>query len=539
MLELIAATAGATRAAVLVDDVERRVVVGVQPGEAQSAGSGLAAWLDARAPRSRAERAASGPALVSVAMSGSEIDMDAIAGGDATDPIDLRGDAVTSTDDQPGLSATTLDSPRLGPLEDDAAGARTTADGWQPAVPGGFASDASESGHYACLNVPSSLTFVLGLQFAEAALAANPGERFSPALVRHAGAAIALVSEQGTVEHELETLRAQDRERTRFVSTVVHELRTPLTGLGGYLELVLSDSVADPTVEREFLERSRDIVSSMDELVGDLLEISRLESGSLRLELGAFSVAEIVQRVLDHLAPIALEREVHLSAQLPPRLRSATGDRRRVDQILKNLLGNALKFTPPGGHVELAAWFDGPVAVLAVRDDGMGIAPDDRVRIFERFFRMASHERVNGTGLGLPIARELAQAMRGDLDVASVQRAGSSFVVAIPGSTTVDPDTLAAVLDRTLQAETERLEEQGMLRRLQFLNREAPAGAQAAGGPRPSLGSRQRPSLDPDGKPRLERLEGHRLATNLRGAHSVTLRAIEGSGPRRDPVRPA
>ena len=111
-----------------------------------------------------------------------------------------------------------------------------------------------------CVTVPSSWTFVLGLQFADLALAANPAERFAQDLVRHAGAAIAVVSEQLMVEHELETLRAQHRERTRFVSTVAHELRTPLTGLGGYLELLLSDSVADPAVEREFLERSREIV---------------------------------------------------------------------------------------------------------------------------------------------------------------------------------------------------------------------------------------------------------------------------------------
>jgi signal transduction histidine kinase len=512
LLGLIAGTAGATRAAVLVDGSERRVVVGLHPGEPESAGTGLAAWLDARAPRSRAERAASGPALVSVAIAGSPVDPDAPGGA---------ADSDAGDDTQPPTDSAPPPAPR----------------------------DRGEDGHYALLTVPSSWTFVLGLQFADPALAADPAERFPQDLVRHAGAAIAVVSEQLMVEHELETLRAQHRERTRFVSTVAHELRTPLTGLGGYLELLLSDSVADPVVEREFLERSRDIVSSMDELVGDLLEISRLESGSLRLELGAFSVAEIAQRVLDHVAPIALDRGVHLSAQLPPRLRSATGDRRRVDQILTNLIGNALKFTPAGGNVELAAWFDGPVAVLAVRDDGMGIATDDQGRIFERFFRMASHERVNGTGLGLPIARELAQAMGGELDVASVQRAGSSFVLAMPGPTTVDAGTVAAVLDRTLQAEVQRLEEHGMLRRLQFLNREAPTGTRAAAGSGAAPRSRQRGNPEPAGTPQLQRLDGRRHSTNETGARPVTLRSIDGGGPerigpermrpRRNPMRPA
>jgi len=529
LLGLIAATSGATRAAVLVDGAERRVVVGLHPGEAESAGTGLAAWLDARAPRSRAERAASGPALVSVAIAGSSNEPDALVGTadpDSGDPaVDPPGHG------RPDVGARRQDSP-LPAIS-------------SPPIP----PDRGEDRQYALLTVPSSWTFVLGLQFADLALAANPGERFPQELVRHAGAAIAVVSEQLMVEHELETLRAQHRERTRFVSTVAHELRTPLTGLGGYLELLLSDSVADPAVEREFLERSREIVSSMDELVGDLLEISRLESGSLRLELSAFSVAAIAQRVLDHVAPIALDRSVHLTAQLPPRLRSATGDRRRVDQILTNLIGNALKFTPAGGNVELAAWFDGPVAVLAVRDDGMGIATDDQGRIFERFFRMASHERVNGTGLGLPIARELAQAMGGELDVASVQRAGSSFVLAMPGPTTVDAGTVAAVLDRTLQAEVQRLEEHGMLRRLQFLNRDAPTGGRAAAASGGAMRSRIRANTEPAEAPHLERLDGRRQASSGTGARPVTLRSIDGTGPervsperlsrQRNPMRPA
>ena len=229
-------------------------------------------------------------------------------------------------------------------------------------------------------------------------------------------------------------LRAQDVERTRFVSTVAHELRTPLTGLGGYLELILSDSVDDPAVERgvpgAIAATSSRRWTSWSATCSSSRGSSRAAS---RLDVDAFSVAEIGQRVLDHLAPIALQRSVPLTSQLPPRIRAARGDRRRVEQILKNLLGNALKFTPSGGSVELAGWFDGPVAVLAVRDDGIGIADDDRVRIFERFYRMASHERINGTGLGLPIARELARAMGGDLDVASVPRAGSSFVLVLPG----------------------------------------------------------------------------------------------------------
>ena len=102
-------------------------------------------------------------------------------------------------------------------------------------------------------------------------------------------------------------------------------------------------------------------------------------------------------------------------------MRVATADRRRVEQIVTNLGANALKFTPSGGNVEIVGRFDGVVAIIAVRDDGPGIPADDRSRIFERFHRMAGHERITGTGLGLPIARDLARQMGGDICPRKVQ----------------------------------------------------------------------------------------------------------------------
>ena len=496
LLQLIAGAAGAVRAAVLADRGERRVAASIRPDEDPRAAEALAAWLDARAPRSRAERAASAPALVSLATS---------VGATAS----RRGSGAVAEDEVPDADA---------PAADDGHG---EADERGDGRAGGLGT--GDDGRYACITVPSTATVVLGFDFGDPGAAHGWERRFPAAFARHAGAAIAQISDQLRAERELEMLRARDAERTRFVSTVAHELRTPLTGLGGYLELIVNGNVDDPAVEVEFLQRSRDIVSSMDELVGDLLELSRLESGSLHLEVDPFSVAEIGQRVLDHLAPIALQRSVELNAQLPPRLRAARGDRRRVEQILKNLLGNALKFTPTGGVVELAAWFDGPVAVLAVRDDGLGIAEDDRHRIFERFFRMASHERINGTGLGLPIARELARAMGGDLEVASVLRAGSSFVLALPGPTAVDTATLATILDRTLDAEHARLQDNAMLRRLQLLGREATALRNAPPAERPAG------SLFTQRGPLTDRAPGRLV--HRPGATPIRLRVVERDSP--------
>jgi anti-sigma regulatory factor (Ser/Thr protein kinase) len=161
---------------------------------------------------------------------------------------------------------------------------------------------------------------------------------------------------------------------------------------------------------------------------------------------------------------------------MPPRLRVAVADRRRVEQILTNLAANALKFTPPGGSVEIAGRFEGLVAVLIVRDDGPGIPFEDRDLIFERFHRMATHERITGTGLGLPIARDLARRMDGDLDVASVPGGGSSFVLVLPGPAAVEPDVLAATLAETLLDEETALDERVVRRALTIAGREIGAG---------------------------------------------------------------
>lgn len=399
ILDLLSETVGAERAAVLAEGTERRVAVVATGPDDESAARTLALWLDAAAPRSRARRAASGPASVRV---------------------------VTGR------------------------GRRTTAA--QPS--------------FDLLAVPTAGDVTLGFAFAGAIPDGALAERLPPAMARHAAVALSLVTDAMATERELAELRAGEAERERFVSTVAHELRTPLTGLSGYLDLILDGRVGDPAVEREFLERGRTIVGSMAGLVGDLLEMSRLDAGSLALDVAPFSLAEAMTTVVAGLHPIALERGVDLRVSPPPRLRSASGDRRRVEQILTNLAANALKFGRRDGVVELASVSDGTIALLVVRDDGAGIETDDRPRIFERFYRMSGHETVTGTGLGLPIARELARAMGGDLDVASVPGSGSAFVLALPTDATPSDAAglVRAVLDRTLGTEQDRLETAADLR---------------------------------------------------------------------------
>ena len=403
LLDLLAQTVRAVRAEVVADGVARRVAVAATGPNDHDAAIGLATWLDSAAPRSRARRAAAKRAPISVVFRG----MDA---------------------GSPGPSS---------------AKSRKPSEDTDPI--------------YACLTIPSAGEVTLGFSFRETVDAAALEERLPPALARHAAVALTLVTDSLATEGDLARMRAVESQRAQFVSTVAHELRTPLTGLSGYLDLILDGRVGDPEVEREFMERGRTIVSSMGALVDDLLELSRIESGTLVLEQEPFSVADALNAVSAGLLPIALDRGVRLFVTAPPRLRSATGDRRRVEQIVTNLAANAIKFAGDRA-VELAGWFEGPVAVIAVRDEGPGIAPADRERIFERFYRMSDHEPITGTGLGLPIARDLARAMGGELDAASVRGVGSSFVLVLPGPAgTIPTAVIAETIRVCLDLETERL----------------------------------------------------------------------------------
>lgn len=442
ILRLLAATVGAERAAVLADGAERRVAVAILPGEDPTAAEALAGWLDAAAGRSRAERAAAGRAPISIVVAAS-------SSGATARPF---------TRSEPATRPIRLVKPERPSDDEPERDGRPV--GARPSLVGEL-----DGRRYALLPIPSAGPVFLGFEFARRDAPDGLAERLPPQLARHAAVVLSLVTAQVAADRELASLRAQEAERAQFVSTVAHELRTPLTGLRGYLELILADQVEDPAVQREFLERSRGIVGSMGDLVGDLLELSRLESGTIALESAPFSLAEAAGAVAAGLHPIALERGTSLATSLPPRMRSATGDRRRVEQILTNLAANALKFAPAGGSVEISAWFAGPVAIVAVRDDGPGIDDDDRPLIFERFHRLAGHERITGTGLGLPIARDLARRMGGELDLASVPGAGSTFILVLPGPTAVDGEALTAAMEAALAAETAGLGQRAILRR--------------------------------------------------------------------------
>ena len=243
----------------------------------------------------------------------------------------------------------------------------------------------------------------------------------------------------GTVTVLRDATREQelDRLKSEFLTVVSHELQTPLTALKGALELVAEDDDGRLSrVQRRFLGTMGRNCERLVGLVGDLLDLSRLEAGGVELDPRPLDTPSVVRGAVASLANLFEARGIAVSLDLPEDLPPLRGDRRRVDQILTNLLGNAAKYTPRGGRVEVAAWsVDGRVA-LAVTDSGPGIPDAERDMVFDKFYRGrdASRRGDGGSGLGLAIARSLVDLHGGSIAVESGTGTlrGARFVVELP-----------------------------------------------------------------------------------------------------------
>lgn len=223
-------------------------------------------------------------------------------------------------------------------------------------------------------------------------------------------------------------LKRVEQGRVELIGNVAHELRSPLSALRGYVE-ALSDGVLPPEQVARSLERE---LKAMERLVHDLSVVSRVEGGQLELHLGSVSVGEVLEAALERFLPAFEARGVQLGAQLDSTL-EVWADPERVNQILSNLLSNALRYTPEGGQVRLEAALEDKNVRLSVGDSGPGISLEQHERIFERFYRGdAARVRGEGSGIGLTVARGLARAMQGELNVTSRPGEGSTFTLTLP-----------------------------------------------------------------------------------------------------------
>ena len=236
---------------------------------------------------------------------------------------------------------------------------------------------------------------------------------------------------------QVEALRLSDQVKSDFVSSVSHELRTPLASILGYLEILEEGAAGDLTEpQREFLGIIDINARRLLTLIEDLLTLSGLESGRMRIRLEAVDLAELVRVGVQAQALAVAARGHTLELDVPDAPVIATVDRDRYAQVVANLLANAIKFTPDGGHVHVRLVEAGGSVALTVTDSGIGIAPEDMGRLFERFFRAHSaiEEAIPGSGLGLAISKGIAEAHGGELTAESAVDAGSAFTIRIPTS---------------------------------------------------------------------------------------------------------
>jgi two-component system OmpR family sensor kinase len=221
-------------------------------------------------------------------------------------------------------------------------------------------------------------------------------------------------------------LLQMERARKKFIATASHELRTPVFSLGGFVEL-LEDDELDPETRRRFLDQVREQVQRLGKLSVDLLDLSRLESGSLELRPEEVDLGELTRSVSGEFEPTLVQHDARLELRLPTRI-EAQCDPVRVAQIVRILIDNALTHTPPGTQIVVTAGREDGRVRLAVRDNGEGIDDHALPRIFEPFY---TSDDAQGSGLGLAIASELADRMAGRLSVDSASGA-TTFTLEIP-----------------------------------------------------------------------------------------------------------
>ncbi|RPJ28090.1 MAG: PAS domain-containing protein [Chloroflexi bacterium] len=254
---------------------------------------------------------------------------------------------------------------------------------------------------------------------------------------RHQYLQLVVIPDQHTsgsllLAQDLTRLRRLETVRRDFVSNLSHELRTPLASLRALAETLQEGALEDPPAARRFIDQIQIEVDALTQMANELLELSKIESGRFSLNLAPVAACDLLASASQRMQVQAERANITLHVECAEELPKVQVDSQRLEQVLVNLIHNAVKFTRPGGEVVLfAEATDGSVR-FAVRDTGPGIPADEVSRIFERFYRVDKSRTGSGTGLGLSIAKHIVEAHAGKIWVESIEGQGSTFYFTIP-----------------------------------------------------------------------------------------------------------
>ena len=232
--------------------------------------------------------------------------------------------------------------------------------------------------------------------------------------------------------HDLTAFRQLETTRREFVSNVSHELRSPVASIRSMVETLSGGAIDDRQTAADFVARIEQDVRRMDTLVSELLELSRLESGQVALDVRPLSLRPIAADTVAAFRDRISGRGVDVSVEMPGDLPLVSGESEKIRQVLTNLMDNALKFTPPGGRITMSALPDRRNVIARVSNSGDGIAPEHLPHLFERFYKVDRSRRDQGTGLGLAIVKHIVLAHGGDVDVESSLGEGATFTFTLP-----------------------------------------------------------------------------------------------------------
>jgi two-component system phosphate regulon sensor histidine kinase PhoR len=231
---------------------------------------------------------------------------------------------------------------------------------------------------------------------------------------------------------DLTELRRLEMIRQDFISNISHEFRTPIASVKALAETLNEGAIEDASVARDFLNKINAEADRLAQMVQELGELSRIESGEAPLHKRDISIAEAIEHAVDRLRAQADRAGLKLDVDVPTILPKVMADEGRVEQVLINIIHNAIKFTSSAGIIRISAKVGGDVIIVSVSDTGVGIPADDLPRIFERFYKADKARSGGGTGLGLAIAKHIVEAHGGRIWVESAEGKGSTFNFTLP-----------------------------------------------------------------------------------------------------------